>query len=69
MSIHRRVRSSLLTSAIAVTLLASTGQTGASAADTDMYNDSKSWSSVVEMVWKKKNWMGSQEHFYFWRAS
>ncbi|MCX5232393.1 collagenase [Streptomyces sp. NBC_00233] len=35
MSIHRRVRSSLLTSAIAVTLLASSGQTGASAADTD----------------------------------
>ncbi|WP_455685376.1 collagenase [Streptomyces zaomyceticus] len=35
MSIHRRVRSSLLTSAVAVTLLASTGQTGASAADTD----------------------------------
>ncbi|MFF5923656.1 collagenase [Streptomyces flavochromogenes] len=35
MSIHRRVRSSLLTSAVAVTLLASSGQTGASAADTD----------------------------------
>ncbi|MFE5943550.1 collagenase [Streptomyces sp. NPDC056480] len=35
MSIHRRVRSSLLTSAVAVTLLASSGQTGASAADAD----------------------------------
>ncbi|WP_137992374.1 collagenase [Streptomyces vilmorinianum] len=35
MSIHRRVRSSLLASAIAVTLLASAGQAGASAADTD----------------------------------
>ncbi|MEU7113698.1 collagenase [Streptomyces sp. NPDC046182] len=35
MSIHRRVRSSLLASAIAVTLLASAGQTGVSAAGTD----------------------------------
>ncbi|MCD2469142.1 collagenase [Streptomyces sp. MBT42] len=35
MSIHRRVRSSLLTSAVAVTLLASSGQAGATAADTD----------------------------------
>ncbi|MCT4353129.1 collagenase [Streptomyces sp. Je 1-79] len=35
MSIHRRVRSSLLASAIAVTLLASAGQAGVSAADTD----------------------------------
>ncbi|MER5203516.1 collagenase [Streptomyces sp. NPDC002825] len=35
MSLHRRVRSSLLASAIAVTLLASAGQAGASAASTD----------------------------------
>ncbi|MGW1935067.1 collagenase, partial [Streptomyces sp. NPDC001919] len=35
MSIPRRVRASLLTSAVAVTLLASSGQTGVSAADTD----------------------------------
>ncbi|MFB7450253.1 collagenase [Streptomyces sp. NPDC056194] len=35
MSLHRRVRSSLLASAIAVTLLASAGQAGASAAGTD----------------------------------
>ncbi|MEV7376452.1 collagenase [Streptomyces sp. NPDC090301] len=35
MSIHRRVRSSLLTSAVAVTLLATSGQAGATAADTD----------------------------------
>ncbi|MEV4426255.1 collagenase, partial [Streptomyces sp. NPDC049602] len=35
MSLHRRVRSSLLASAIAVTLLGSAGQAGASAAGTD----------------------------------
>ncbi|MFC9394325.1 collagenase [Streptomyces sp. NPDC057027] len=35
MSLHRRVRSSLLASAIAVTLLASAGQAGASVAGTD----------------------------------
>ncbi|MYS12285.1 hypothetical protein GTW71_39025, partial [Streptomyces sp. SID6041] len=35
MSISRRVRASLLTSAVAVALLASSGQTGVFAADTD----------------------------------
>ncbi|MFC9794633.1 collagenase [Streptomyces sp. NPDC127584] len=42
MSISRRVRASLLTSAVAVALLASSGQTGVVAADTDARTDARS---------------------------